>query len=308
MDLLRIQRLFFCTLFSISFTVLGCEKTQETSSHSDKIKVVASIFPLADFVRNVGGERVDVVTLLPPAASPHVYSPAPRDLVRIQGAGLFIKIGLGFEFWAEDLARSGAGKGLMEVETSRGVEVIQESEHGHEHGHKVGNPHIWLDPVIAMEQVKQIKEALMHIDPSHGEEYNRNAEDYLEKLEQLDLDIRETIMDFSQRSFVAFHPSWAYFARRYGLVEAGIIEAAPGREPTPGEIMAITKQAREAGIKVVFGEPQLNPKAAYVVADEIGGKVLFLDPIGSPEQEDRSTYLKLMRYNLGIMKQGMGNG
>jgi ABC-type Zn uptake system ZnuABC Zn-binding protein ZnuA len=205
------------------------------------------------------------------------------------------------------MARSGAGTTLQEVDTSQGLEVIHESDHGHEHGHKVGNPHIWLDPVMAMEQVKMIREALVRIDPSRESEYQSNTDVYLDRLEELDREIKERINGFRQKSFVAFHPSWAYFARRYGLIEAGIIEAAPGREPTPGEIMAIIKRVHEAGVKAVFAEPQLNPKAAYVIADEINGQVLFLDPIGSPDQEERSTYLKLMRYNLGVMEQGMGN-
>jgi zinc transport system substrate-binding protein len=283
----------------------ACTKPS-VESRTDKIKVVASIFPLADFVRNVGGDRVEVVTLLPPAASPHVYSPSPRDLTRMQGAKLFIKIGLGFEFWAEGLVRSGAGRGVTEVDTSRDVDAIREVERGHKHGHEIANPHIWLDPVIAGKQVIRIQEALSQIDSAHGREYEKNAAFYLKQLNALDQEIRDKVGEFKQKAFFSFHPSWTYFARRYGLVEAGVIEKFPGREPSPGEIMELVRKMRATGAKVIFAEPQLNPKAAHVVASEVGARVLVLDPIGSPDHEDRSSYLRLMRHNLSVLQQGMG--
>ena len=300
---LNIRSMFYC-LALISLCLVGCEEPARTSVPHDRIKVVASIFPLSDFVRNVGGERVEVLTLLPPAASPHVYSPAPRDLARLQDARLFVKIGLGFEFWAGGLAHAGAGKDLVEVDTSKGMEVIQETETGH--GHAAGNPHVWLDPVLAMEQVKRIQEALVQIDPAHRAEYEKNTQAYLGELKALDLEIRDRVRNFRHNAFIAFHPSWTYFAKRYGLVEAGVIETSPGREPAPGELMKIVQGVMQSGAKVIFAEPQLNPKTAYVVASEVGGRVFLLDPIGSPEHEDRSTYLKLMRYNLAIMQQAFG--
>ncbi len=299
-------RILFCLFLMV--LVGGCEQPNTKVSEptaGDRIKVVASIYPLADFVRAVGGDRVEVVTLLPPAASPHVYSPSPRDLARFRGAVLFVQIGLGFEFWSAQLARAGAGEDLIEVETSEGVDVIHETGHDGAHGHAMGNPHIWLDPIIAMHQVRAIRDALAGLDPDHREIYFRNAAAYLGDLEGLDEEIREAVNGFARKSFVAIHPSWTYFAERYGLFEAGVIEPSPGREPTPVEMMKIVRQVRESSAKVVFAEPQLNPKAAHVLAKEVGAQVLTLDPIGSPDVEERSTYLKLMRYNLDVMRRGM---
>jgi zinc transport system substrate-binding protein len=300
---IRSTFLYLYLLASVIVSFPGCKEPQKDASSQDRIKVVASIYPLSDFVRNVGGERVKVFTLLPPAASPHLYSPAPRDLARIQGARLFVKIGLGFEFWAEDLARAIAGQSLIEVDTSEGVVVLQES--GHNHGQPIGNPHIWLDPIIAASQVEKIKEALIRIDPDHRSEYEMNASSYLKQLSSLDLEIRDTVRQLKNRSFVAFHPSWSYFANRYGLIEADVIEKSPGREPTPSEIIEIIRKIRQTGTKVIFSEPQLNPKAAHVIASEMGAEILVLDPIGSPDLEERSTYLKLMRYNLAAIQKGM---
>ncbi|MEE8402701.1 MAG: metal ABC transporter substrate-binding protein [Candidatus Hydrothermarchaeaceae archaeon] len=298
---IRSSFLYLYILASVIVSFPGCKEPQRSTSSPDRIKVVASIYPLSDFVRNVGGERVEVFTLLPPAASPHLYSPAPRDLARVQGAKLFVKIGLGFEFWAEDLARAIAGKSLTEVDTSEGVVVLQKSGHDH----TIGNPHIWLDPVIAAEQVKRIKEALIRIDPNHQSEYEMNTSAYLKQINSLDLEIRDTIKQLKNRSFVAFHPSWSYFAKRYGLTEEDVIEKSPGREPTPSEIIEIIRKIRLTGVKVIFAELQSNPKAAHVIASEVGAEILVLDPIGSPDREERSTYLKLMRYNLAVIQKGM---
>ncbi|MDX1762887.1 MAG: metal ABC transporter substrate-binding protein [bacterium] len=283
----------------------GCSPHGERTLTTDRVTVVASIYPLADFARQVGGNRVHVITLLPPGASPHVFSPSPRDLTALRDARLFIKIGLGFEFWFNDVVRSGASPAMVEVDTSRGIPLIEETGHSG-HGHQsIANPHIWLDPVLAMQQVKRIEEALIGIDPAHRAAYESNAAAYLGELNRLDREIKETVKTIPVKAFIAMHPSWSYFAKRYGLVEAGVIEEAPGREPTPVELARIVQSVRDSSAKVVFSEPQLNPKAAEVLAREIGGVVLELDPVGSPEKRDRSTYLDLMRYNLSILQQGL---
>ncbi len=299
----RVPGLWWLTALAV--LAAGCAQQAETPSSSDRVKVVASIYPLADFARRVGGDLVDAVTLLPPGASPHVFSPSPRNLAALRDADLFIKIGLGFEFWFTDVVRAGAGPAMVEVETSRGIALIRETGHSGHGRESIANPHIWLDPVLAMEQVKGIREALIEIDPAHGAAYESNAAAYLTELAHLDQEIKETVATFPVKAFIAMHPSWSYFAKRYGLTEAGVIEEAPGREPTPVELARIIGSVKDSGTKVVFSEPQLNPKAAEVLAREIGGVVLELDPVGSPESNDRSTYLNLMRHNLTIMERGL---
>ncbi len=304
----RLQKVFFFGIvlsgcLGILIVLFACRPAAKNEPASQRIKVVASIYPLADFVRNVGGDRVSVVTLLPPAASPHVFSPSPRDLAKISGARLFVKIGLGFEFWSEDLLPTGEDRTREVLETSQGVQTLDEAE-GERHDGHIANPHIWLDPVLAMEQVRRIESALIRIDPSHRAEYENNTRSYLDQLRRLDLELRKAIAGLPKVLFVAIHPSWRYFARRYGLIEGGVIEKFPGKDPTPTELMQIVKRIRKAGAAVIVAEPQLNDKAARVLAAEVGAEVVWMDPIGTPDEAARSTYLKLMRYNLENLQRG----
>jgi zinc transport system substrate-binding protein len=153
--------------------------------------------------------------------------------------------------------------------------------------------------------VRKIVAALSDIDARHRNEYLQSGNSYLGELKKLDRQIRSTISLFKTKKYVAFHPAWAYFARRYGLEPAGIIEEAPGRNPTPRHIKKIIDQIKAHEIRAVFAEPQLNPKVAEVVAHEANVKVLLLDPIGDPKLKAKSTYLDLMRYNLKVLVEAM---
>lgn len=294
------------TLILVAFALSGCGGTPAASP--GKVKVAVSIAPLADLARQVGGEHVTVTTLVPPAASPHTYEPTPAQVKEVAQADVLALIGLGFEFWAEDVIESAANPGLVVVYTSEGIEVIREhegreGEHEEHEGHEVGNPHVWLDPQNAMVQVRHIRDALVEADPAHRTEYEANAEAYLAQLEALDEEIAARVATWSHREFIAFHPSWVYFARRYGLVQAAVIERTPGKEPSPAEVAEIIETARRIGARAVFAEPQFSPRAAETIAAESGAQVLFLNPLGGAERP--TSYLEMMRYNVGQMEKAL---
>ncbi len=276
----------------------GCGPT----STSGKRIVVATIYPLADFVRNVAGDRVDVVTLLPAGASPHTYEPSPRDMKAMAGATLMVVNGAGLDFWAEDL-KSAASDNMVVLDTS--VSLAEEGLllSGEEGGG--WNPHYWLDPALAQRQVEAIAAALAAADPENGNFYLGNAADYVNQLRSLDQEIASETRSFSRREFITFHPAWTYFAHRYGLVEAAVIEEAPGKEPSVAYIMHVVDVARALDVRAIFAEPQFSTKAADSIAAESGAKVLLLDPIGGPGLEGRDSYLDLMRYDTAQMEEAM---
>lgn len=260
-------------------------------SYAEKIKVIASIAPLADLAKQVGGERVEVRLLLPPGASPHIYEPTPRAIKAVSDAKVFIKIGAGLEFWAEKIIKASGNKKLIIVDSSSGVSVVG------------ADPHIWLDPVIASSIVTKIEKAIIKADPQGSELYKQNASMYKEKLSQLDKEISDKVKTFRIKEYVTFHPAWNYFSKRYGLKVAGVIEESPGKEPSPKHIAKIIKEINRIGSRVVFVEPQFNPKIAEAVAKESNAKVLYLDPIGG--QKGRETYIDMMRYNISVMESVM---
>jgi len=179
------------------------------------------------------------------------------------------------------------------------------AEKAHEgHSHAAGNPHVWLDPVLAQDICRRISAALIRLDPGHRRDYEARLDQYLRELAELHQEMEKRVSSFRLREFVCFHPAFSYLARRYGLREAGVIELSPGREPTPRHLQKIVAAIKEKGIRVVFAEPQLSPRIAEVIAREAGAKVLLIDPVGGrpPYGED---YLKLMRYNLSILAEAM---
>jgi zinc transport system substrate-binding protein len=282
------------------FIVLSTMLPAAAHGSSGKLRVVASIAPLGDFARQVGKDKVDVLLLLPPGASPHTYEPVPRTVQEISKAKIFIKIGAGLEFWADRLIAATA-RGIVTVTCSDGIRLLK----GHEHDHALSdvNPHIWLDPVICMKIVEKIAAAFAAADPANASFYRKNATAYISRLAALNLEIAQTVSVFRTRDYVTFHPAWDYFARRYGLKVAGVIEEAPGKEPTPKHVQRILDAVRKMRTKVIFAEPQFSPKIADAIAQEAGGQVLMLDPIGGGK--GRETYIALMKYNLAMMEKAM---
>jgi len=289
---------------------------------SGKLLVAATIVPLGDFCQRLGGDLVQVQVLIPPGASPHLFEPAPSVMASASRARVFVYIGAGLEPWAAKLVRSRGNSGQVVVEAAQGLQLLRETRHhGHEepstkpaashHENEVspehqqgGNPHIWLDPVLVQDICRKIANALIQADPDHRARYEANLEEYLAALEALHQEIQQRARAWTLRDFVSFHPSFSYFARRYNLHEAGVIEEAPGREPTPRQLQALVAAVRRAGIRVVFAEPQFNPRVAEVIAQEAGVKVLMLDPMGGAPPYG-SDYLQMMRANLAALDEAL---
>lgn len=277
----------------------------------EPLPVVTSIFPVADLVRNVGREHVSVTVLLPAGASPHTFDPRPSQVRQVAEARILFEIGAGLEAWADKLATASGNPNLQVVHLSEGIPLIgasgdPPSPAGHDHRDAHVNPHIWLDPLNAVSMVKTIAFALAEADPARESVYLENALSYTGDLVALHEEIRCSVDALATRRYVAFHPAWTYFAERYGLEPAGIIEESPGREPSPKHLERIISAIRSYGIPVVFAEPQLNPKAASVIAEEAAVELLFLDPLGGEALNGRDSYLALMRHNLSLMVRAMG--
>jgi zinc transport system substrate-binding protein len=282
-----------------------------------KIPVAASILPLGDFCRNIGGGEVEVHVLVPPGASPHVFEPSPTAVAQATEAKVFVYVGAGLDPWAARLLAAQKMPGQAVVEAVAGIPLINdlaapgrekpgavETLEAGSHRHEAGNPHVWLDLGMAQDICRRIALALIQVDPAHKQVYEDNLAQYVSRLSDLDRDIKKTVATFRRRDYVSFHPAYAYFARRYGLRQVGVIEAAPGREPSPGHLQRIIAAIRRTGVKAVFAEPQLSPRVAEVIAQEAGVKVLLLDPLGGRPPYG-SDYIKLMRHNLAVLSQVM---
>lgn len=282
-----------------------------TSTPSGRMKVSATIEPLADFCRNVGGDLVEVETLIPPGASSHVFEPTASQFVFVSQSRVFVMVGLQLETWASGVIQKVGGRGMVIVVTSDAVpgdQLIKAGAFNGEPGSPGApyDPHVWLDPTIAMYQVQAIADGFIKADPAHAAAYRKNAAAYNAKLAVLDREIAARVATFTHRDFVALHPGWTYFSRRYSINQAGAVQEFPEQEPSGKQIADIVKTIKAKHIKVIFAEPQISPKAAQVIASEIPGmRVLYLDPLGDPAKPDVSTYIKMMQHNVNVMSEAL---
>lgn len=284
-------------MVALALACAGAGRAAEPAAPGGRLAVAASILPLADFAREVGGVRVEVTTLVPPGTSPHTYEPTPAQLLLVSRARLLVLNGAGLEYWADKLIAAAANPRLVVVRAAAGLPLLAGDADD-----RSGNPHVWLSPRLAIHEVAAIRDGLIRADPAGTAVYRANALRYAARLRALDREIRAAVAGFRSRKFIAFHPAWAYFARDYGLEQAAVIERSPGREPSPAEVLRIIRSAKAIGARAIFAEPQFSTKAARVIAAECGATVLLLNPLGRPPAY---RYIDLMRFNLAQMRKAL---
>ena len=297
-----------------------------------KPRVLTSIPPLYCWAVNVAGDLATVENLLPADVGPHDYQFKPRDLKRLQAADLIVLNGLGLEDWFTKAIRFNAAEAERKVirisDGLAGTNLIHDlptleldpshpSKETHDHGHAHGpgtrdpepgtnddlaNPHLWQDPRLAMHGVTNILLALQRIDPAHAADYQRNATAYLTRLAALDAEIRQSVAGFSARTVVTYHDAFPYFCRRYGIELAGVIEQVPGSDPSPRYLAELLKVIRARHVKVIFTEPQFNPRLAKRLADDLGIAIAELDVLETGALTSGS-YEDGLRRNLRVLEK-----
>ena len=294
-----------------SFAVTQPSFNSEISTtENSKLQVITSATFLSEFSQNVGKEMIDVTLLVPMGADPHDWEPTIRDREKIQKADIVIVNGIGYEHWLSSLD-SNDNQGIL-VDTSNGISTLDSEKHddhtkeddhdGHEedkHNHGDLDPHIWLNPVYAQLQVKNIANALSNSDSTNKNYYQSNAAIYNKELDLLDSKIR-TELSGCKTDFITFHNAFSYFSEEYGLTQHTIISSNDSHgEVTPQTLENIISLARELNIKVIFAEESTSTKTSQVIADEIGGKVLVLSPLEIVSDE---SYVEKMIQNLDNLK------
>lgn len=282
------QRHFFFILCIILIFTIDCVQQEK---ELNKINLVVSIMPLAGFAKGIGGDKVSVSVMVPPGASPHTYEPTPGQLKDVSKAKLYVKVGSPIEFelvWLDKILS--ANKDIFVVDASYGIEFMNVAYKHHngnnKHNYIGDDPHIWLSPKNAKIMVENIYNGFVSIDPDNKEYYLENKKSYFKELDELNLEIEILLAEKIRRRFMVYHPSWAYFARDYNLEQIPIEK--DGKEPTARSIQFLIEQARIQNIKVIFASPQFNTESAQVVAREVKGQVVLIDPL----QKDYITNMK----------------
>lgn len=275
-------------------------------------RVVASFFPVYCWAANVAGGHAQVESLLPPRAEPHEYAFKASDVRKLSEADLVAINGLGLETWATKWARLAPGHSNRLVTASAGLgHQLIYGEHHHHHGHNHGehdhgheqpNEHIWLDPTLAAHAVTNILHALQRIDPPNAAAYASNAYAYVARLEALDMEIQEKLSGITNRAIVTYHDAFPYFAGRYGLEIAGVVEQVPEVNPTPKYLARLSRMMRERGIRVICIPPGGDTRLARRIAADLRVKLVELDTLETGPLSP-SAYEERMRRNATVLRE-----
>ncbi|MBN9596706.1 MAG: metal ABC transporter substrate-binding protein [Afipia sp.] len=273
------------------------------------LNVVATFSILGDFAKNVGGDRVNVTTLVGQNSDTHVYTPTPADAKKIADAKLVIVNGLGLEGWLPRLVKSSGSKAVTVVAT-KGV-TARKIEDGHSHDPADADPHAWQSVDNAKIYVTNIRDVLIAADPAGAETYRANATAYLAKLDALDRDIRETVAKIpsERRSVISTHDAFGYFAAAYGIKFIAPQGVSTESEPSARDIAAIITQIKKQKIPAVFLENVTNPRLMQRIAAETGAKIggtLYSDSLTN-EKGPAPTYIDMVRHNIKALTSALSS-
>jgi zinc transport system substrate-binding protein len=270
--------------------------TQDGSNFTEPLNIVASFYPIFEFVKQVGGDKVTITSLIPVGVEPHDFEPTIQQIQNGESADIVFFNGLGFESsWISRINNDNI------VDTSSGVNITMT-------GNTV-DPHIWLDPILVKNQVKNIEEALIKLDPANKEYYEKSANNFSRELDSLDSFIRSILQTCDKKDFITFHDAFSYFANRYGLKQHSVQGASPEGEVLPQKMQEMIILAKDLGINIIYSEELVDPRFAEVIAQELpNGRVLTLSPIEGIESEEQAAgigYLDKMRENIDNLKIGL---
>jgi len=263
--------------------------------NKSKPKVAVTIFPIYDIVKNIAGDKVDVTLVLPVGTSVHTFEPKPTDIAKLENVQLVFKVGVGLDDWVEKMVPPNVSR----VDLSASVNLLKSTDL--EDG--VYDPHYWLSVDNALLIAIKVKNEMVTLDPENAAYYENNLSSYSKQLDKLEKYINSELKDEKGKGIVTFHNAFTYFAYDNGIDILATIEPFPGKEPTPIYLKQVLQVIENNNVKVLFKEPQLSNSLLTSFVNDLGVKILTLDPLGGNENTD--TYIKMMKYNTNEIKKGL---
>jgi zinc/manganese transport system substrate-binding protein len=281
----------------------------EPATAQEKLKVLATFSILGDFVKNVGGDRVEVSTLVGPNSDAHVYAPAPADAKRVADAKVVITNGLGFEGWMSRLVKASGSKAAVVIATKGVKERKAPGAHGHGHGHGGADPHAWQSVANVKIYVANIRDALIAADPTGKTVYDSNAASYLTALDALDQEVRAAVATIpaDRRRIISTHDAFGYFQQAYGVQFIAPQGVSTEAEASARDVARIITQVKKQKIPAVFIENVTDPRLMEQIARETGARIggkLYSDAL-TEQNGEAPTYIELMRHNLKTLSAAL---
>lgn len=320
----KIKILFIIMVLSVAFN--SCANSHENINASDysETVIVTSFYPMYILTANIAKDidGVSVVNMTEPQTGClHDYQLSPSDIKILERADIFVINGAGMESFLDKVMSQLPD--LKIIEASKGIELLENHEHenerdeqhaqddhGHQdhdgHFHSSVNPHVWVSISGAIDEVKNIADSLIEIDPSNKDAYRKNSQEYIQRLENLKDEMHYELKDIKTRDIVTFHEAFPYFAREFDLNIVAVVKVDPDSEASAGELAKTIKAIEELEAKVIFVEPQYSTKVAESIASQTGAKIYTLDPIVTgPKDAQLDSYEEIMRENLKVLTEAL---
>lgn len=287
------KRIIYPLILIILFT--GCMSATKKSEHKEnKIVIYTSFYPMYDFAKKIGGNKIELINMLPSGQETHDWEPKPSDIVGLENADMFIYSGVGMEPWVEKVLPTLKTKSLIVLEAAQGLELIDGAANNRD-------PHVWLSVKNAKQQMENIKNALVAADINNAAFYEENYEAYSKKFDELDEEFRNTLLSMENKMLVVSHKAFGYLCNDYGLEQIGIQGLVPDSEPSPARMAEIIEFVKENNVSVIFFEQSASPKVSEIIAKQTGAKtdmLSTLESLSDTRQSAGEDYLSVMRSNL----------
>lgn len=286
--------LFIVIILFLGYWMFGQPKV--AVQRGDKLRVTTSFYPLYFFAKEIGGDYADVINITPAGAEPHEYDPSASDFAHMEKANMLVLNG-GVEPWA-DKVQSNLKDSDVEIVIAGKNLLTQTVE---EEGETVADPHIWLDPVVAKQEIHAIVTGYKTIDSKHASYYDGSEALLNKKLDALDEAYQKILAHCAKKDFVTSHAAFGYLASRYGLRQVPIAGLSPEEEPSAKQLVEISNFVKTNRVKYIFFESLVSPKLSQTIAAEVGANTLVLDPIegiSDDDIKDGKDYFTIMQDNL----------
>jgi zinc transport system substrate-binding protein len=311
--------LFLSMLFFIGTAVYVFAQSR-TAQNTNKLQVTASFYPMAYFAEEVGGDKASVRNITPSGAEPHDFEPTAQDITTIQNSKILVLNGIGFEPWFSRIENDVKQNNVQVVVASEGISVLagedphSEEEHaadehaGEDHAAEAQDPHVWLSPVLAQQQVANILKGYIAADPANEAYYRSNAEALTKRLAELDTKYRNGLQQCESEDIITSHTAFAYLANEYMLHQVAI-SGLSSEDPSTQQLTEVANFARENNVQYIFFESLVSPRLSETIANEVGAQTLVLDPLeGIPDDEraQGKNYFTVMEANLNNLQTALG--
>ncbi len=319
--------LTFLLTFALILSGCGQSESDGEADQGADFTIYTSIYPLQYFAERIGGDSVKVESIIPPGSDGHTYEPTTKELVKVSEADLLIYNGAGFEGFINKAKKSLEKQDVTFLNASAHI-TEENSEHDEEHGeghedgheedahehgdHESGeiDPHLWLDPVYAIEMSHRIKDEMINQHPEKKEEFEKNFDVLKKDLEELDGKFKEIAENSDRKEFIVAHSAYGNWEDRYGLEQTSVAGISPSHEPSQKETQKIIQYARENNISYIILEKNISSRIAEMIQKEVGADVLYLSNLESLTEdqiEADEDYFSIMEENLQTLEKALDN-